>query len=74
MNANQKRLGVPILITDNIDYFQKTERKEHFLTLSMRPCYTDINARLRYHMISQIILLINIGTNILNKIPANTIQ
>ena len=27
MNTKQKRLGVPILITDNIDYFKKTERK-----------------------------------------------
>lgn len=27
MNTNQKRLGVPILITENKDYLKKTERK-----------------------------------------------
>ena len=68
MNTKQKRLGVPILITDNKTTSKKLKGREHFLTLLMRPCYTDINARLRYHMISQIIFLINIDTDILNKI------
>ena len=49
MNTNQERLGVPILITDNKTTSKKLKGREHFLTLLMRPCYTDINARLRYH-------------------------